>query len=85
MTACKLLPVATLALVTLAGCSPKAQNETSEAAGTIAADANATMSEAVNDVDAASDRAFGAAEAGIDNGIEATGNAMEDAGNEITE
>jgi hypothetical protein len=88
------LPLAGLALLAVAACSPKAQNETAEAADTVAADANATMVQASNDVEAASDRAFGAGEARIDNGAEAIGNAadrgkhatgeaMRDMGNEI--
>ena len=63
--------LAIAALSALAACSPKAQNETAEAAEAIGADANATMSEAVSDVDAAADRAIG----GADNAIDATGNA----------
>ncbi|CAN5399711.1 hypothetical protein BH10PSE14_BH10PSE14_21610 [soil metagenome] len=90
------LPLAALALVAVAGCSPKAQNETAEAADTIAADANATMVEATNDTEAAADRAFGSGEAMIDNSAAAidnatgkakkkTGQAMRDMGNEIEE
>ena len=56
----------------LAACSQKAQNETAEAADTMAADANATMGEAVNDIDAATDSALGAA-----------GNSMDAAGDKI--
>lgn len=59
----------------LAGCSPTAQNETAEAAEAIAADANATMREAVSDLDAASDKAFGAAE----NAIDSVGNTIDTA------
>lgn len=86
-----------LLLITAAGlaaCSHKARDETADAANTMGADANATMSEAVNDTDAAADKAFGASEATIDNGASAignaadsaadtTGNALKDAGNEI--
>ncbi|MEG3145766.1 hypothetical protein U1839_13980 [Sphingomonas sp. RT2P30] len=90
------LPLVGLALIAIAGCSPKAQNETAQAADTIAADANATMVEAANDTEAASDRAFGSGEAMIDNGAAAvqnatgkakqkTGQAMRDMGNEIEE
>ncbi|MDB5674783.1 MAG: hypothetical protein JWM65_1765 [Sphingomonas bacterium] len=90
------LPLAGLALLAIGACSPKAQNETAEAADTVAADANATMVQAANDVDAAADRAFGSGEARIDNGAEAIGNAadkakkgagqaMRDMGNEIDE
>ncbi|MDB5703577.1 MAG: hypothetical protein JWN66_693 [Sphingomonas bacterium] len=88
------LPLALTAVLGLAACSPKAQNETAEAADTIAADANATMSEAVNDTNAAADKAFGSAEATMDNSAAAignatdsamdrTGNAMKAAGDEI--
>ena len=74
-----LLPIAAAAFA-LSACSDKAQNETSEAADSIAADANATMGEAVDDVAAASDRAFDAAENGIDRAGAAIGNAADDAG-----
>ena len=90
------LTFAGVVLIAVAGCSPKAQNEAAEAADTIAADANATMSEARNDTEAASDRAFGSGEAMIDNSAEAIGNAsskakkgvgqaVKDLGNEIEE
>ncbi|MDQ2878749.1 MAG: hypothetical protein M3R41_06710 [Pseudomonadota bacterium] len=80
----------------LAACSPKAQNETSEAADTVAADANATMQEATNDTQAATDNAMGAAEASMDNagaaldnaasaGKHQTGQTLKDAGNAIEE
>ncbi len=59
----------------LAACSPKAQNETAEAADAITADANATMSEATKDVDAAGDRALG----GMDNAVDTVGNTIDDA------
>lgn len=59
----------------LAACSPTAQNETAEAADAITADANATMSEATRDVDAASDRALG----GLDNAVDTVGNTIDDA------
>lgn len=71
------LPLAGLALIAVAACSPKAQNETAEAADTVAADANATMVQAANDTEAAADRAFGAGEAMIDNGASAIGNAAD--------
>ena len=75
-------PLAALAvLALLGGCGSSAKNEQAEAAATIAADPNATMGEAVSDVDAASDKAIGAGEAGPDNAAEAIG----DAGNEIEE
>lgn len=66
---------AALMAIGLAACSPQAQNETAEAADAITADANATMREAVKDVDAASDRAFGAAE----NAFDSVGNSIDNA------
>ncbi|MBA4048097.1 MAG: hypothetical protein C0476_06095 [Sphingomonas sp.] len=57
----------------LTACSPAARNETAEAGEAIAADANATMREAVSDIDAASDKAFGAAE----NAIDSVGNSID--------
>ena len=41
-----------LAILALAGCSQKAQNEAATAANTMSADANATMAKAVKDTDA---------------------------------
>ena len=79
-----------LAILALAGCSQKAQNEAATAANTMSADANATMAKAVKDTDAAADQAFGAAENGMDKiGNAATdarkkaGQAARDVGNEI--
>lgn len=66
-------PIAFAPLLLLAACSPKAQNETADAADAITADANATMQTAINDVDAASDRAFGAAQ----NAAQPVGNAID--------
>ncbi|MEN2784996.1 hypothetical protein ACFOKI_14810 [Sphingomonas qilianensis] len=63
----------------LAACSPAAQNETAQAGDQIAADANATFGEAINDTDAAADRAFGSAEATMDNSAATLGNAADDA------
>ena len=81
--------VALALILGLAACSHKAQNEASEAADTIAADANATMGEAVNDTNAAADKALGAGEAAVDNAADAArgkaGEALKDAGNEIEE
>ena len=82
------------ALIATAGCSSKAQNDTAEAADSIAADANATTRNAVNDVDAASDRALGAAQSSMDNmgaklshdadkASDATGNALVKAGDAL--
>ena len=62
---------AALALVAAAAalpaCSQKAQDESAEAANTVAADTSATMSNAAGDVEAASDEAFGDAERNLDN------------------
>jgi hypothetical protein len=82
--------VALTLILGLAACNHKAQNEASEAADTISADANATMTEAVKDTDAAADKALGAGEAAV-NSAAATadtargkaGEALKDAGNEI--
>ncbi|OQW80070.1 MAG: hypothetical protein BVN32_01755 [Proteobacteria bacterium ST_bin14] len=73
------------AAIGLAACSPNAQNESAEAAEAITADANATMSEAINDTDAAADQAFGAAENAIDRAGVKIGNVADAAGNEIDE
>lgn len=74
----------------LAACSEKTESSVGNATDSIATDVNATMGEAVDDVDAAADRAFGAAEnaadhAGntIDDATRATGRAISNAGNEI--
>ena len=82
--------VALALVIGLAACSPKAQNEASQAADTIAADANATMGEAVNDTNAAADKALGAGEATLNSAAAAAdgarakaGEALKDAGNEI--
>ncbi|WP_375420949.1 hypothetical protein [uncultured Sphingomonas sp.] len=73
-----------IAALALAGCSQKSQNESAEAGDAIAADANATTRNAVQDVDAASDAALGSAEATMDNsgarieaGAERTGDRIE--------
>ncbi len=62
------------ATITLGGCSTSAGNETAEAAETITADVNATMGEAVSDVDAATAQAFGQAESAMNNASAASGN-----------
>jgi hypothetical protein len=81
--------VALALILGLAACSHKAQNEASEAADTIAADANATMGEAVNDTDAAAEKALGSGEAIVNNATDTArgkaGEALKDAGNEIEE
>jgi len=77
----KLLAVVVIVVGTvgIAACSPTAQNETVEAGQAIAADANATMNEAISDVDAATDKALGAAQARIDNASDAISNATDKA------
>ena len=83
-----------LAALALSACSQAAQDNASQAADTVAADANATATEAIKDTDAATDEALGAAEARIDNTGEVIGNtadratrktgaALKDLGNEI--
>lgn len=78
----------------LAGCTKQAQNETAQAADTVAADANATADEAIKDTDAATDAALGAAQTRIDKAGDVIGNkldrtadktgaALKDVGNEI--
>ena len=69
------LPLALVAAMGVAACSEKAQDESAEAGNAIAADTAATTSEAVNDIDAASDEAFGAAE----NSMSAAGNSIDNA------
>ena len=80
-----ILPVTVLAALGLAACSPKAQNETAEAANAIAGDANATAAKAIDDTDAA----LGAAESRMDNAgavlSNKAGETLKDAGNEIEE
>ena len=80
-------PVALL----LAACSAKARDDTAQAADSIGADANATMATEVNTVDAATDRALGAAEGGDANVRTAARNAgdradmlADDAGDRIS-
>lgn len=73
------LTVTLFAALLLAGCGSGAKNEAAEAGSTVTADPNATMAEAVKDVDAASDKAFGAGEAGAGNAADEIG----DTGNEI--
>ena len=74
-----LLPLAAAAILSLAACGKKAQNEAAEANEAMAGDSN-TMGEAVADVNAAQNAAFDAAEASY------TGNAADiPDGNEIIE
>jgi uncharacterized lipoprotein YajG len=70
--------VALAAIALLAACSPKAQNETADAANTISADADASMNQAASDVSNAADRDFGAAEARIDKSTDDASNAADD-------
>ncbi|MBX3592892.1 hypothetical protein [Sphingomonas sp.] len=74
-----LLPLAAVAALGLAACSEKAQNETAEAAEAVGADANATMTEAANDVESATDRALGSAE----NAIDRAGNAIDSGADKV--
>lgn len=85
-----LLPLAAVAALGLAACSEKAKNETAEAANAIGADANATMGEAVQDVQSATESALGTAENAADNlgnaidaGADKVGNAVDAAGKEL--
>lgn len=73
-----LLPVAAIALTSLAACGQKAKNEAAEANEAMAGDSN-TMGEAVSDVNAAQAAAFDDAENAY------AGNAAEVNGNEITD
>ena len=75
------LPLAAVALFGVAACSEKAQDETSEAAGALGNDIEATMDEAAADVDAAADDAAadGASRTAV-NAADASGDAVENAG-----
>lgn len=88
------IPLALAATLGLAACTPAAQNETAEAVDTVAADANATTTEAIEDTDAATAQTLGEGESrldnaaavignGIDRAKDKTGKAMEDLGNDI--
>jgi len=70
-----------LAVAGLSACSQKAQDQTSEAINTSAADMDETMGAAVNDVDAATDNALGAAANSMDAAGNHLGNAAGDVGN----
>ena len=61
-----LLPVAALAVFSLSACGKKAANEAAEANESVAGDSN-TMGEAVSDVNAAENAAFGEAESAYAN------------------
>jgi protein involved in sex pheromone biosynthesis len=56
-----LLPLAAVAVLSLSACGKKAANEAAEANESVGGDSN-TMGEAVTDVNAAENAAFGAAE-----------------------
>ncbi len=74
-----LLPLA-VAAFSVGACSQKAQNETGEAADAVAADVNSTVGEAVDDVQTAGERAFGAAENAADRAGDKIENATDRAG-----
>lgn len=85
-----LLPLAAIAALGLAACSDKAKNEAAEAANAIGADVNATMSDAEQDVKAATEGALGTAENTADSigntiseGADKVGNAVEAAHGEL--
>lgn len=81
-----LVAAAAVTALSLSACHKKAQNEANEAAEAMAADVNVTMGEAVNDLDAASDQAFGAAENSIDqagNVADRTGDKLEKAAGDV--
>jgi hypothetical protein len=63
-----ILPLAAVALLGLSACGNKAKNEAAEANETVAGDSN-TMGEAVSDVNAAENAAFGAAESNYDQAV----------------
>lgn len=69
----------------LAGCGSSARNEAGEAGQTITGDANVTMGEAVKDVDAASEAAFGAAENSMEANATTPGNTAGNASDVIEE
>jgi hypothetical protein len=85
-----LLPLAAVAALGLTACSDKAKNEAAEAANAIGADANATMGEAAQDVQSATESALGTAENAADSvgntvseGADKVGNAVEAAHGEL--
>jgi hypothetical protein len=82
------LPLAALAVLGLPACSNKAKNEAAEANESVAGDSN-TMGEAVGDLNAAENAAFGAAESNYDEAapVAPAGNAAADegSGDEITD
>src|SRR5690242_1364021 len=79
MTKLALIAAVGLAVAGLSACSQKAQDETSEADNTTAADMDATTSAAVNDVDSATDNALGAAA----NSMDAAGNSLDNAAADV--
>lgn len=92
MKIARTLPLIALTALSLAACSPTAQNKVADASNAVEADVNATGAEAVSDTDAA----LGAAESRIDNAgdvlsnkadrfADKTGAALKDLGNEIQE
>ncbi len=79
-----LLPVAAAAALALAACGESAQNETAEASEAIAGDSG-TMGEAVNDLEAAQEAAFGAAENAYAEPANLTANSAEPAADAAAE
>jgi hypothetical protein len=69
------LPLAAVAVLGLSACGKSAKNEAAEANESVAGDSN-TMGEAVSDVNAAENAAFGAAESNYDQAAP-TGNAAD--------
>lgn len=65
------LPLAAVAVLGLSACGQKARDEAAEANESISGDSN-VMAEAVSDVEAAENAAFGAAEADYANSAEPT-------------
>lgn len=61
-----LISALAVSTIALAACSQRSQDASANAADSIAADTNATTRKAVDDVNAASDRALGAAQNAID-------------------
>lgn len=78
-----LVPLAAAALIGLAGCGQRAQNEANEASEALAGDSN-TMGEAVSDYNAAQDAAFNAAETSYAGNTAGLDTSVPD-GNEIVE
>ncbi len=84
-----LIATAATAALALSACSPKAQNESTQAANTMVSDMNATAADAINDVDVATGNALDSAANTMDNAGAAAGNAADKlkaaAGNAMTD